>query len=164
MTAMDILQAGPVKTMHRWAPVMAIISCVLAQGLPQQALAANETGPAPSGVRAAGPAGLAAKRLGPAAVAPVTIGKRRFEVVHWARDRGMGQNGGYIAALDRASGKELWLLRVYETRYDKSLERDVQDVFIKSMSKKFFSTDLKITDENGRSYVVNTQTRAVKAD
>jgi hypothetical protein len=149
--------------MKRWAPAVALLSCCLVQGIPHQAVAANETALAPTAMKTAGPS-PSAKRAGPAEVAPVTIGNKRFEVVHWARDRGMAQNGGYIAALDVASGKELWLLRVYETTYDKSLERDVQDVFIKSMSKKFFRETLRITDENGRSYLINTQTRVVTPD
>jgi hypothetical protein len=149
--------------LKRWVPAVAVLSCLLVQGIHHRALATNETGPAPTAVKSAG-LSPTAKRVGPAELAPVTIGNRRFEVVHWARRRGLAQNGGYIAALDIASGKELWLLRVYETTYDKSLESDVQDVFIKSISKKFFSETLKITDENGRSYLVNTQTRAVTPD
>jgi hypothetical protein len=163
MPVIDAPHATPATAMKRWISAVAVLSCSLAQGIQHQAMAANETGLVQNAAKSAG-LGPSGKRVGPAQIAPVTIGNKRFEVVHWARDRGLAQNGGYIAALDISSGKELWLLRVYETTYDKSLERDVQDVFIKSMSKKIFSETLKITDENGHSYLVNTQTRVVTPD
>ena len=104
-----------------------------------------------------------AKRAGPAKVAPVTIGGLRFEAIHWGKARGLGQNGGYIAAIDPASGKEAWTLKVYDIAYDPDLEGDVQDVFIKSMAKTLFGQKLNITDERGRGYVVDPSTRTVKA-
>lgn len=102
---------------------------------------------------------LSAKRLGPKDVAPVEFKDIRFEVVHWGKARGLGQNGGYIAALDRSTGNELWTLKVYDVSYDTSLESDVQDVFIVSMSKALFGAKLKIADENGRRYVVDIDAR-----
>ena len=38
------------------------------------------------------------KRLGPDDVPSVITGDIRFDVVHWGRERGLEQNGGYIAA------------------------------------------------------------------
>lgn len=140
---------------------MAVSLCLMGQILPLRLMAATPTDPAAVTAKSVGGGPPSAKRVAPATVGPIVIGNRRFEVVHWGRDRGLPQNGGYIAALDSVSGKELWLLRVYVTQYDKSLESDVQDVFIKSMSKKFFSDKLKITDENGRLYLVNIQDRTV---
>lgn len=107
---------------------------------------------------------LMAKRLGPKDVPPVTIKNTRFDVIHWGKDRGFGQNGGYIAAFDNASNEELWTLKIYDITYDSELESDVQDVFIVSMSKSFFGNKLKITDEKGRRYVVDTETRTVLPD
>jgi hypothetical protein len=104
-----------------------------------------------------------AKRKGPVEVAPVTVGGLRFEAIHWGDERGLGQNGGYIAAIDPASGKELWTLKIYDIAYDPDLESDVQDVFITSMSKTLFGQKLNIRDEQGRSYVVDPTTRTVKA-
>lgn len=105
-----------------------------------------------------------AKRIAPPEVAPVVIDKLRFEVIPWGKERGLDQNGGYIAAFDTASGKELWVLKVYDIPYDSSLESDVQDVFIKTMSKKFFSNKLIITDEKDRKYIVNLDTRTVESE
>ncbi|WP_198939297.1 hypothetical protein [Motiliproteus sp. MSK22-1] len=110
------------------------------------------------------PSGLTAKRVAPPSVDPVTIKGVRFEVIHWGKERGFSQNGGYIAAIDPDSGQELWTLKVYDINYDTEMESDVQDVFIECMSKTFFSGKLKITDEKGRSYIVDPETRIVQLD
>jgi hypothetical protein len=102
---------------------------------------------------------LSAKRVGPKDVAPIEFKDIRFEVIHWGRARGLGQNGGYIAALDRSTGNELWILKIYDIEYDAALESDVQDIFIVSMSKALFGAKLKISDENGRRYVVDIDSR-----
>ena len=104
----------------------------------------------------------AAKRVGPPEVPPVVQGSTRFEVIHWGRDRGLGQNGGYIGAYDATSGKELWAVRVYEVTYDSELEEDVQDVFIEKMTA-IRADALEIVDEKGRRYLVNPQARRVTA-
>lgn len=137
--------------------------CVLVSVLQRPALAATETGAPASSPKTSG--GMPQpKRVAAPAVEPVTIGKLRFQVILRGKERGLAQNGGYIAALDAASLKELWVLRVYEIKYDPSLETDVQDVFITSMSKRLFRDVLKITDENGRSYLVDINTRKVTAN
>ena len=116
-----------------------------------------------SGLHPAEPAGgLTAKRLGSAKVEPVIIGTLRFEAIQWGKERGLAQNGGYIAAYDTRSGNEMWLLKVYDIPYDSALESDVQDVFIVSMSKAFFSGKLNIEDEKGRKYTVDPETRKVE--
>lgn len=104
-----------------------------------------------------------AKRVAPAKVPPVIVGNLRIETLPWGKERGLEQNGGYIVAFDRTSGAELWTLKVYEVHYDPKLESDVQDVFIRSMSKSLFGQKLNITDELGRKYVVDVATRSVQA-
>ena len=104
-----------------------------------------------------------AKRVAPAKVLPVTVGGLRFEAIHWGKARDLGQNGGYIAAIDPATDKELWTLKVYDIVYDPKLEGDVQDVFITSISKTLFGQKLNIRNEKGRSYIVDPATRAVRA-
>lgn len=105
---------------------------------------------------------MRAKRVAPTEVPPVQIGNVRYEVVHWGRRRGWPQNGGYIVACDAATGKELWTLQVYESKYDDAMESDVQDVFITAMSRTLFGGKLSITDENGRMYRVDPATRTVE--
>jgi hypothetical protein len=103
-----------------------------------------------------------AKRVGPPKVDPVVIDNLRIEVLHWGMERGLGQNGGYIAAFDRSTDAELWILKVYDVHYDPKMESDVQDVFIKSMSKSLFGRRIKITDERGRRHHVDIESRTVQ--
>jgi PQQ enzyme-like repeat protein len=107
---------------------------------------------------------LQAKRVGPPKVEPVTMGSARYEVIHWGRKRGLGQNGGYIAAVNAKSGAELWTLKVYDIKYEDKLETDVQDIFIQTMTKSKTKNALDITDEKGRKYKVDVETRKVSAE
>jgi hypothetical protein len=100
------------------------------------------------------------KRTAPPAVPPVVLGNIRIETIPWGRSRDLGQNGGYIAALDRRTGRELWILKVYGVTYDTKMEEDVQDIFIKKMTK-VSPTRLSILDEDGRRYFVDVKTRSV---
>ena len=74
------------------------------------------------------------KRVAPDPVAPVSLEGRRYEAIEFGKARGLGQNGGYVAAIDEASGRELWIQRVYRIRYDRRLEGDKQDVFITGLT------------------------------
>lgn len=103
-----------------------------------------------------------AKREGPAAVAPARIGGVEYRAVHWGRERGLPQDGGYLAAVDAASGRELWLLRVYETAYDAQRERDVQDTFIVEVKVDGTGRRLAVRDELGRVWIVDPATRQVQ--
>jgi hypothetical protein len=99
------------------------------------------------------------KRAAPPDVEPATIGDVRFEAIHWGRDRDLDQDGGYIGAYDAGSGKELWTLKVYTTKYSSRMERDVQDVFIERLEPE--GNRLVVTDEHGKRYVVDTVNRTV---
>jgi hypothetical protein len=100
------------------------------------------------------------KRVAPPKVAPVTIGAVRIEAIHWGRSRGLDQNGGYIVAVDPRSGRELWILKVYDITYDPSMEQDVQDVFITKITKGYRG-QLLVWEEKGRRYLVDIKTRSV---
>jgi hypothetical protein len=104
----------------------------------------------------------AGKRVAPPKVAPVTIDNVEFAAIPWGKARGLGQNGGYVAAIDPASGKEMWTLKVYDVSYDRTLEGDVQDVFITALAKSASGHELVVTDERGRRYVVDPKTRSVR--
>ena len=54
---------------------------------------------------------------GPIMVTPVEHDGVRYEAVHWGKQRELGQNGGFVAAIDAASGEELWIVRIYEIVY-----------------------------------------------
>lgn len=98
------------------------------------------------------------KRVGPSDVPPVDVAGVRIDVLHWGKERGLRQNGGYIVAHDPASGRELWTLKVYDVVYQPRMEEDVQDVFIERMTK-LGDNQIAITDENGRRYVVDVAQR-----
>ena len=100
------------------------------------------------------------KRIAPPEVPPVTVAGVKIEALHWGRERGFGQNGGYVVAVDPVTGKELWTLKIYEVTYDGRMEEDVQDVFIASM-RAVDDRHVEIIDENGRRYLLNATTRSV---
>ena len=92
----------------------------------------------------------------------ITIGDIRYDAVHWGKARGLGQNGGYIAAHDAYSGTELWLLKVYDVVYDGRMEDDKVDRFITSFTD-LGDDRLEVADERGRRYVVDLASRTVTA-
>ena len=94
--------------------------------------------------------------------APVVVGGIRYEALPWGKARGLGQNGGYLAAIDVASGRESWLLKVYDVVYDGEREVDKQDLFIEDLTLEA-SGLLRVTDERGGLYRVDLQQRCVVA-
>ncbi len=105
-----------------------------------------------------------AKRLAPDPVAPVSFEGRRYEAITFGKARGLGQNGGYVAAIDEASGRELWVQRIYRIRYDRGLEGDKQDVFITGLTLLPAARALRIENERGASYRLDLRTRQVRPD
>lgn len=103
------------------------------------------------------------KRRAPKAVAPAKGKTIRYEVVQRAKARGLGQDGGIIAAIDIASGKELWTLVVYPTKYDPNEEEDVQEVYITRLNLNQDESQLVVENEAHKSYTVNLKTREVSA-
>lgn len=101
------------------------------------------------------------ERLPPKPVSPVEIDKVRYEIIHRAKARGFGQDGGVITAVDIATGKELWTLVVYKTVYDPDEEIDVQDVYITKLIPSADKMSLRVENEAQRSYVVNLSTHEV---
>jgi hypothetical protein len=101
------------------------------------------------------------KRTAPPKVKPVTVGDVRIEALHWGRSRGLGQNGGYIVAVDPASGRELWTLKVYDIAYDPKMEEDVQDLFIAKLAVA--GDKLSVRDEQGRRFLVDLKRKTVAA-
>lgn len=134
-------------------PVILIIVALLPVGIPR--VRADEPA-APM----AQPTEKSAKRVAPPEVAPVTVGPLRIEALPWGRERGFGQNGGYVAAIDVATGKEAWTLKVYDIVYNPRLEEDVQDIFISDM-RLHGDGRVEITDEDDRRYLLNVETRTV---
>lgn len=101
-------------------------------------------------------------RIPAPSVPPVTTGGVRYEQVKNGLLAGFDQMGGYLAAFDAQSGKQLWTLRVYENRRSSDKEGDVQDVFFKAMALQPDGT-LVIENERGARFVVDPKTRTSKA-
>jgi hypothetical protein len=92
--------------------------------------------------------------------APVLLNGVRYVALAWGKARGLGQNGGIVAAQDPASGAELWTLEVYHIDYDDEREGDKQDIFIESMQAHDERT-LRVVSERGDSYLVDVNRRQV---
>ncbi|MFZ4700609.1 MAG: hypothetical protein ACOYMG_11225 [Candidatus Methylumidiphilus sp.] len=101
------------------------------------------------------------KRRAPKPVPPARGKSVRYEVVSGAKARGFGQDGGVIAAVDNASGKELWTLTVYQTGYDPNEEEDVQEVYITRLRLNRNESTLMVENESRKSYAVNLSNREV---
>lgn len=92
--------------------------------------------------------------------APVVAGGLRIEALPWGKARGLGQNGGYIAAYGVDDGEERWLLKVYDVVYDGEMESDKQDLFIESLALQPDGR-LRVTDERGGLHLVDLERRRV---
>ena len=95
-------------------------------------------------------------------VEPVRHGGVRYEALHWGKERDLGQNGGLIAAIDEASGDELWVAKVYRIVYgDKSPQK--YDRFIDGLALSADGTALMVTDESGGEYRFDLASRTAEA-
>jgi hypothetical protein len=74
---------------------------------------------------------------------------------------GFDQRGGWLAGVDVASDKHLWVLQVYDNRRDPALEGDVQDVFLRTRIGRNDRTRLIENERRGR-FVVDPALRTVK--
>lgn len=106
-------------------------------------------------------AGPLKKREAPAPVAPVVADGIRYEVLAFGKARGLPQNGGYVLALDAATGRELWLSLVYEVPPADG-EGDKADVFITALTLR--GTTLLVETERGRRYRLDLHSRLSRPD
>ncbi|MDA7629867.1 hypothetical protein N8670_03420 [Akkermansiaceae bacterium] len=101
-----------------------------------------------------------AKRAAPEKVSPIATDKAVYSVPHFPGGDRM-QNGGVIEARDSKTKKLLWQVQIYKTKYDEALEKDVQDVFIKSLTLDKVHNLLIMSDEKSRVFVLNLITKRV---
>ena len=92
-----------------------------------------------------------AKRIAPADVAPVVQGTTEY--------RAPVTRPGCIEARDPKTDTAWWR-QIYVLVYDPSLEKDVQDVFIKEI--KAVEGGLQIVNERGDIYKLDLKTMAVE--
>ena len=104
--------------------------------------------------------GTMAKRVAPAKVPPVNTGEAIVSVPHFPQGA-RAQNGGVLEAHHPGTKDLLWRIQIYKTKYKPGLERDVQDVFIKSLSFDKSHNLLIVSDEKGRVFVLNLKNKKV---
>ena len=101
-----------------------------------------------------------AKRAAPNKVPPITTEEAVFSVPHFSNGE-RHQNGGYVEAHHPKTKKLLWRIKIFKTNYNPDLEKDIQDVFINSMSLDKKNNSLIISDEKSRTYILNLLTKNV---
>lgn len=95
-------------------------------------------------------------------VASVSNAGVRYEAVLWGRTRGLTQNGGYVAAIREKTGKELWIVKVYDTPpATDGKEQDKADVFITTLTLSPDKKHLHIVNEHGTTYQLEIKSRSV---
>jgi hypothetical protein len=93
-----------------------------------------------------------AKRAAPADVAPVTTDGLEYRAPH--------SQMGCVEAWDPVQNQLVWRRQVYVVKYDLALERDIQDVFIKSLEVS--ERKLIVKNEHRGEYELDLDTLEVK--
>lgn len=103
-----------------------------------------------------------AKRAAPPQVKPVVV-----DDIEYSAQSELLLDGGkpagsvaYLVASDVKSKKTLWKLPVYEVRFDRSKETDVQDVRIALIEAE--GTNLVIQNERKQEFLVDTKAKSVR--
>ena len=104
---------------------------------------------------------LFAKRVAPAIVSPVVTTHTIYSVVNSSVEKGKEIRGGFIEARHSKHRKLLWRAKIYQTDYDLKLERDVQDIFIKTLTHDKSHDLLIMSDEKGRAFVLDIKSQKV---
>jgi len=94
------------------------------------------------------------KRSAPLKVEPIEHRGVRYAVVRGAKGRGLPHNGGYIEATELASGRSLWLVKVYEVVYDSDIEDDKRDVYISLLRLDAARSRLLVENERDERFAV----------
>ena len=97
---------------------------------------------------------------GPTEVTPVSVGNIRYDALHWGKERGLDQNGGFVIAINPSTGEEIWVQKIYEIVYgDKSPQK--YDLFITDLKFLDARNGLQITDQSGRVHHMGLDSRVV---
>jgi outer membrane protein assembly factor BamB len=100
------------------------------------------------------------KRPALADVPPVVSGNVRYEVPNY--NNPCSQNGGCVVAYNNTTNALLWSVEVYCTHYDSSLEEDVQDIFITSLTVE--GGQVLVANEKGLHFAIDPTTQQVTGD
>ncbi len=96
-----------------------------------------------------------AKQNSASHVLPIQYHGIEYRTIKWSHENGTKQNGGYIEAIRISDGKKMWGCLIYKTKYIRGLEKDVQDIFIKSMYLGKTKEYLVVTNEKNEIFYVN---------
>lgn len=99
-------------------------------------------------------------RRGPKAIAPVELQGFLVEVVHFGREVGLCQNGGYLEIKDGTNGKHLFYIEVYKIEYNPNKEDDSQDMFITEIGVR--DGMVRVKEEMGRVYAIDVLNKTVE--
>jgi hypothetical protein len=102
-----------------------------------------------------------AKRRAPQAK-PVVHKGVRYEQMRDPASQGFDQGGGVVAAIDVASGKQLWAVQVYKVTYDPREERDAQEIYLEDLRVDAKADTLVVRDERGRRFAIGLKDRVVR--
>lgn len=105
-------------------------------------------------------ASVMADRAAPESVPAIRTDKAVFSVPHFPEGERI-QKSGVVEARDPRSKMLLWQVQIYKTEYVEALEKDVQEVFIKSLTLDKVHNLLIMSDEKSRVFVLNLATKRV---
>lgn len=74
-------------------------------------------------------------------------------------DHGGDQPGGYLCAVDIATGQRLWMLKVYEVQDHSPFGVDVIGLYFKTMKQVPGRGELEIENESGSRFLVDVEQR-----
>ena len=92
---------------------------------------------------------------------PVVVGAVRYQAPAFTRAQGLAHNGGYVEAVDAASGQRRWIVDVLGPPVRDGKEEDKTDVFIATLALAKGGHALLVTDERGRRFRLDLRTRRV---
>lgn len=98
-------------------------------------------------------------RPSPPAVAPIVHNGVRYEQDMQSYRHGGTQSGGYLVAIDQATGERLWMLKVYEVPSQDAAGVSTPGRYFKSMRLLPDGGRIEIESEVGGKYVVDVQKR-----
>lgn len=104
-----------------------------------------------------------AKRAAPPTAAPVREKGVEYRAVHerYAEKGAPAGIRAFLTAVDENSGKELWKTRLYDIRYKRELETDIQDVYVKALHLEV--PGILAVTEDEKAYLVDRVKHTVRA-
>ncbi|MFG6486863.1 hypothetical protein ACG04R_09280 [Roseateles sp. BYS78W] len=100
-----------------------------------------------------------ASRAASADVAPVEINGVRYQQDMSSYSHGGDQPGGYLCAIDIATGQRLWTLKVYDVQDHAPSGVDTIGLYFKTMQQVPGRDELEIENESGSRFLIDVVKR-----